>query len=175
MLPFPAPVPHNVPRPATPFVGRAPELALIAQHLADPDCRLLTLIGPGGTGKTRLAMEVATELHDTFADGVYFIPLAPIREPELVLATIAQALAIIEAPSQPVLKRLQIVLREKHMLLVLDNFEHLVEGGAEVVRTLLERAPTGSGQPPRRLLPDARSYPAQGRKAARRGSPRPVR
>ena len=112
-----------LPTPPTPLVGRTHEIAAVRDYLTRADVRLLTLIGAPGIGKTRLALQAATELRDAFVDGVYFIPLATIRDPALVIATIAQALEITELPGQPLLERLQTALREKHMLLVLDNFE----------------------------------------------------
>src|SRR6266545_7907408 len=117
----------TVPIPPTPLIGRAADVAAVRQMLLRGDVRLLTLTGAPGIGKTSLALQVATELYNVFADGVYFIALAPIRDPELVISTIAQVLAISEVPGQPLLERLQTALREKHMLLVLDNLEQVLK------------------------------------------------
>ena len=122
-----APPRTQVPIPPTPLIGRAQDVAAVRELLLRSGVRLVSLTGAPGIGKTRLAMQIATELHDVFADGVFFIPLAPICDPDLVLATIAQALEIGEVPGQPLLERLQTALREKHMLLVLDNVEQVLK------------------------------------------------
>jgi predicted ATPase/DNA-binding SARP family transcriptional activator len=118
--------PHNLPPQTTPFVGRQAELAQIARYLDRADCRLLTLIGAGGIGKTRLALQAASQALDTFADGVYFVPLAGISSSEFLVPAIGEAIGYSlsgEAdPKQHLLNRLQ----QKEMLLVLDNFEHLL-------------------------------------------------
>jgi predicted ATPase len=88
--------------------------------------RLVTLTGPGGVGKTRLGLQVATELRDDFADGLCFVPLAPVSDPDLVVPTIAQVLGIQEAGGGPVLKMLQAYGRDRRLLLLLDNFEQVV-------------------------------------------------
>jgi transcriptional regulator with XRE-family HTH domain len=127
-----APLRTKVPIPPTPLIGRAHDVAAVRDYLTRADVRLLTLSGAPGIGKTRLALQVALELHDAFADGVIFIPLAPIRDPALVLVTIAQALEITDLPGQPVLERLQTALREKHMLLVLDNVEQVLKAAPQL-------------------------------------------
>src|SRR5258706_10579404 len=83
---------HNLPAQSTPFIGRTTELAEIAQCLADPACRLLTLVGPGGIGKTRLAIHTAAQKLNDFAHGVYFVPLAPLSTPDNLITTLANAL-----------------------------------------------------------------------------------
>jgi predicted ATPase len=102
--------------------------------------RLLTLTGAGGTGKTRLALQVASELVDEFVDGAYFVALASIRDPALVLSAIAGTLGVRETGENSLVESLRFVLRDKGLLLVLDNFEHLVEA-ASAVSELLIAAP----------------------------------
>jgi predicted ATPase len=111
----------NLPVPATPFLGRKEELAEVAALLAREDVRLLTLTGAGGSGKTRLALQVAGAVSDRYPDGVWWVPLAPLRNPDLVVPTTAQVLG---APGG-----LAEHIGEKRMVLLLDNFEHLVEAG----------------------------------------------
>src|SRR5947209_9180220 len=113
---------NNLPVQLTPFIGREQELATVCDLLRRDDLRLLTLTGPGGAGKTRLGLQVAAELSDRFADGVFFVNLAPISDATLVVPTIAQALDIREATGQPWLERLREELQQQQMLLLLDNF-----------------------------------------------------
>src|SRR5438105_2333580 len=87
---------HNLPAQLTPLIGRAREIQAVCSLLQHPEVRLVTLTGPGGVGKTRLGLQVATELVDDFADGVCFVPLAPISDPDLVALTLAQALGLKE-------------------------------------------------------------------------------
>src|SRR5215467_3913103 len=94
--------------------------------LARPEVRQLTLLGTGGIGKTRLAIEVATQLRERFADGVCFVALAPIRDPNLLLSSIALELGLQEGGAQPLVEAAQTFLRDKQALLLLDNFEQLV-------------------------------------------------
>ena len=128
-----------LPTPPTPLIGREQEVAAAAALIRRPGTRLLTLSGAGGIGKTRLALQVAAELFDDFADGVSFVSLAPISDPVLVPAAIAQALDIREAGSQPLHELLSGYLRDKHMLLVLDNIEQVLEASSAIAE-LLERA-----------------------------------
>jgi predicted ATPase/DNA-binding CsgD family transcriptional regulator len=127
---------HNLPVQLTSFIGREKEVAKAAQMVLRDDVRLLTLTGPGGIGKTRLGLQVAAELSEQFADGVFFVNLAPIGDPALVLPTIAQTLGVQESAMRSVLDILQSVLQEKQMLLVLDNFEQVMSAAVEVVALL---------------------------------------
>ncbi|MFZ4656055.1 MAG: tetratricopeptide repeat protein [Caldilineaceae bacterium] len=163
-----ASTPHNLPQPATPFVGRANDLAELAAKLANPACRLLTLVGPGGMGKTRLAIQAAQMILDfrfwildsekmpqnnpkskiqnlswkdqKFADGVFFVGLASVDSSDLLVSTIAAALGFTFSGSGDPKTQLLAYLRAKSLLLVLDNFEHLLDGVA-LVSDLLTTAP----------------------------------
>jgi predicted ATPase/class 3 adenylate cyclase len=132
--------PHNLPLQPTPFLGRERETAEIVALLRAPDTRLLTLAGPGGTGKTRLALHAGANLLEDFADGVFFVPLAPLSDPELVPSAIARTLGIREEGDQPLWERIRHELATKQLLLVLDNVEHLVEA-APAVGALLAACP----------------------------------
>jgi predicted ATPase len=112
--------PHNLPIQATPLIGREKEVAAILRLLSREEVRLVTLIGPGGTGKTRLGLQVAAELSDLFADGVYFVNLAPISDPTFVVPTIAQTLELKESGDQPLLDLLQGFLQDKQLLLLVN-------------------------------------------------------
>jgi predicted ATPase/DNA-binding CsgD family transcriptional regulator len=131
---------HNLPIQVTSLVGREAMTATATALLRRPEVRLLSLIGTGGIGKTRLAIEVATQLLDDFTDGISFVALAPLRDPDLVLPTIAYTLGLQESGSEPVAERLHTYLCDKHLLLVLDNFEHLMPA-ASVVGELLTTCP----------------------------------
>lgn len=123
----------------TNFIGRGDELAEIARILRDPSCRLITLIGPGGVGKTRLALEAAAGHADDFADGAAFISLASINTPGQIVSVIADTLNLSFDETNPAVQLID-YLSERHMLLVLDNFEHVLDGSA-LVYDILERAP----------------------------------
>ena len=130
---------RNLPRQTTPFIGRELELAQIALLLTNPDCRLLTLLGVGGMGKTRLALQAARRQTDNFADGVCFVPLAEVGSTEHVPLAIAQALDF-QTTSNDLLAQITAYLQPRQLLLVLDNFEHLLES-ADLVAQLLQGAP----------------------------------
>jgi len=118
----------NLPVPATPFVGRAREVGEVVELLRREDVRLLTLAGPGGTGKTRLALQAAAEAAEGFPDGIAWVPLAPLRDPALVLASVAQALPVKEEAGRPLAETLAGTLAGGQALLLLDNAEHLLPG-----------------------------------------------
>jgi len=130
--------PGNLPIPLTSFVGREREVARVKELIAEH--RLLTLIGPGGSGKTRLALQVATELRDVYRHGAFFVDLAPIRTAALVPLTVAQALGLRVDPGGDATSAVRVHLRDRHLLLVVDNFEHLLDG-AGAVGELLSVAP----------------------------------
>src|SRR6266852_3153461 len=122
--------PNNLPVQLTSLIGRRQEVAHIQHLLGREDVRLLTLTGPGGIGKTRLGLQVAAELSDLFSDGVYFVNLAPISDPTLVVTTIAQTLHLTETRHHPLLDLLKGYLRDKQILLLLDNFEQVVSAAS---------------------------------------------
>jgi len=126
----------NLPVPATPFVGRVEDLASVKRAIVDRSVRLLTLTGPGGTGKTRLALQAAGAAADAYPDGVWWVALAPLPDPTLVLAAVARVLHITEDGKTPALDLLRFQLEEKRLLLVLDNFEHLPAAADDVGRLL---------------------------------------
>jgi tetratricopeptide (TPR) repeat protein len=131
--------PHNLPTPRTSFIGREREIVEVKRTLSMT--RLLTLTGAGGSGKTRLALEVARDLIRTYPDGVWLVELAPLSEAELVPQEVAAALEVQERPGAPLTDTLAEALGEKGLLLVVDNCEHLVEAAAQLGDTLLDSCP----------------------------------
>ncbi len=135
----PAPL-HNLPPSPTSLVGREEELAELAELLANPDCRLVTLFGPGGVGKTRLALQAAADQIGAFAHGVYFVPLASVSSPELIVPMMANALEFPFHGREDPKEQLLNYLHDKEMLLILDSLEHVPEGGS-LLAEMLHRAP----------------------------------
>ncbi|MFN8492825.1 MAG: tetratricopeptide repeat protein [Caldilineaceae bacterium] len=127
---------YSLPRPRIRLIGRDREVAAVRQLLAQTEVGLLTLTGPPGVGKTRLALAVANELADAFADGACFVPLAALSDANLVSTTIAQALGLSEVSSQPPLETLKEKLRTQQLLLVLDNFEQVLSAALQVAELL---------------------------------------
>src|SRR5215204_5303846 len=131
---------NNLPVQPTPLVGREREIREVAERVRSEEVRLITLTGPGGTGKTRLGLQAAADVLEEFSDGVFFVALATITEPEFVASTIALALGVKESAEQSLMKSLKNYLRDKRLLLVLDNFEQVLEG-APLVGELLGACP----------------------------------
>lgn len=162
---------HNLPAQPTSFIGRSTELAELAQLLRQPDARLVTVVGPGGIGKTRLALAAADAARDVFADRVVFVSLAPLASADLMTAALAESLGVQLLASTPPREQLLAYLRPRHVLLILDNFEHLLDA-ASYLAALLEGAPrlrilvtsrerlNLSGETVYRL--DSMDYPPQG-------------
>jgi len=130
----------NLPAQPTPLVGRTREVASIEDMLRRSDVRLVTLTGPGGVGKSRLSIHVGEDLLSDYADGVFFVSLASISDPDLLVPTIAHVLGVKEAGAQPLIDTLKSYLRDKNLLLILDNFEQLVDA-APLIAELLSSAP----------------------------------
>lgn len=128
--------PGNLPAPSNPLIGRATAVAAAVAHLRAPGTRLLTVTGPGGIGKSRLALAVAELLRAEYPDGVFFVPLAALDDPELVVAAIARPLGIVAQGARPLRDTLLDALRDKRLLLLLDNFEHLLPAVALVEEML---------------------------------------
>jgi predicted ATPase/class 3 adenylate cyclase len=131
---------HNLPVQLTSFVGRERELAKLEPLVLSS--HLLTLSGPGGIGKTRLALRLAADVLETFPGGVWLVELAPLGDPALLSHTVAAALGVQDQPGRPILDVLRDYLRAKSLLLILDNCEHLIDACAHLVETLLRAAPS---------------------------------
>lgn len=136
----PAPAWSHLPAQSTPLVARERELREIAALIADPACRLLTLVGQGGIGKTRLALQAAADIEGHYADGAYFVPLAPVNTAEYLIPALADALQFSTFRESDPKLQLLCYLNEKHTLLVMDNFEHLIDG-AGLLTEILTSAP----------------------------------
>jgi predicted ATPase/class 3 adenylate cyclase/Tfp pilus assembly protein PilF len=132
--------PNNLPRQPTLLIGREREIEMVLALLRGGHTTLVTLTGPGGTGKTRLGLQVAAEMLDDFPNGVWFVDLSPLMDSGLVISTIAQVLGVREAGAEPLVDALRAYLKEKHLLLVLDNFEQ-VAGAASQVSDLVQSCP----------------------------------
>ncbi len=130
---------HNLPAQVSTFVGRAREVAEL-RELVDAS-RLVTVTGAGGAGKTRLALQVAADLLDGSGDGVWFVDLAPLADPDLVAATIASVLGVREQSGRPLLETLLDALADQHCLLILDNCEHVIEAVAKTAHAILNACP----------------------------------
>src|SRR5437879_4960084 len=128
--------PHNLRLQSTRLIGRDDDIEIVYQRLLDPDVRLLTLTGPAGTGKTRLALAIGQRLLDAFEHGVFFVDLAPLSDPKLVVPTVAHTLGITEAAGLPLLEHLTDVLARQRVLLLLDNCEHVASAAPDVAHLL---------------------------------------
>ena len=131
---------QNLPAQVTSFIGREAEIVAVKELLERQQVRLLTLSGSGGTGKTRLSLQVAASLLEQYQDGVFFVSLSEAREPAMVVSKIAELLGVREGGSQSLLRSVKSFIADKHMLLLLDNFEQVLEA-APLVSELLEAAP----------------------------------
>jgi predicted ATPase len=131
------PMPLNtLPAQPTPVIGRERILGQLEDRLTDPEVRLLTLTGPGGTGKTRLAIELAEQACETFEDGVHFVDLAPLSDPSTVLSAIARTLHFEQSAPSTEAEEWFELFGARHLLLVLDNFEHLIPAAASIAQLL---------------------------------------
>jgi non-specific serine/threonine protein kinase len=134
--PAPPPPPHNLPPEPTEFVGRESEIAAVLALLQRPTERLVTLTGPGGTGKTRLALHSAAQLLPAFSDGVWLVDLAALTDPNLVISTIAEILGLGEVADAPLIETLRKNLADKRLLFVLDNFEQVMQAAPQIANLL---------------------------------------
>ncbi|MDQ4045395.1 MAG: NB-ARC domain-containing protein, partial [Chloroflexota bacterium] len=127
---------HHLPVPRTSLVGREQDAERVEDLLLLPDVSLVTIVGPGGAGKTRLALKIAEDLENAFRDGVWFAPLSMISDPELVMPTIAQTIGMRERNGESVEEQLRLRLRDAEMLIVLDNFEQVRDAAVQISRLL---------------------------------------
>ena len=131
----------NLRTPLTSFIGRDKEVADVREYVSSPDKRLITLVGPPGIGKTRLSLAVARESLSEFTDGVFFVGLAPLEDPKLVALTVAQTLGFVETHNRSPSEQLKHEIGEKHILVILDNVEHLLDTTAILVSDILSACP----------------------------------
>ena len=131
-----SPAKHNLPAQLTPLIGREQEVSTACALIRRPEVRLMTLTGTGGMGKTRLGLQIASTVVPDFSDGVFFITLASISNPELVIPTIAQTLGLREAGDWSLKEHLQTFLHEKKLLLLIDNFEQVVTAAPELIELI---------------------------------------
>jgi predicted ATPase/class 3 adenylate cyclase/Tfp pilus assembly protein PilF len=133
---------HNLPTHTTPLVGREAELAALSRLILDQNLLLISIIAPGGMGKTRLALELGSQMVEQFQNGVFFVELAPIKESGNIISAVAEAIGYqFQQTGRSQKKQVLDYLENKQMLLILDNFEHLLDGGAEIVTEMLRVAP----------------------------------
>jgi hypothetical protein len=139
-------IPNNLPHQGTSFIGREREIDEIEALLGE--ARLVTLLGMGGLGKTRLSLQVAAERLHLFPDGVWFVDLSPLRDAGLVAAEAAQVLGVAEEPGRPLLASIGVHLKARRALLILDNCEHLIKPAAELAHAIVKNAPQVRMLPP---------------------------
>lgn len=163
-------IPNNLPHQLTSFVGREKELDDLESRL--PQARLITLLGMGGLGKTRLSLQLAAETLPLFPDGAWFVDLSPIRDPALVVTEAAQVLGVREEPERPLVETLCAALKPRRLLLIIDNCEHLIEAAGDLADAVLRAAPqvriVASSREPLDL-PGEQSYPIHPLQLPRRG------
>jgi predicted ATPase len=131
----------NLPVPASPFLGREEELVELVALATEPVVRMLTLTGPGGTGKTRLALQLAAELSDGYPDGTWWVPLAQLRDGALIGSVVAHALDVDEEPAREITESIVSALGRKRLLLLVDNCEHIIEAAAALMDRLVGAGP----------------------------------
>ena len=130
--------PHNLRAQTTLFVGRGPQIEAVRDLLLRDDIRLVTFTGPGGCGKTRLALRIAAEVIEQFPDGVFVVPLAPIADPNLVAAAVAQTLGLRESEGRSIREVVRNYIGDRRMLLLVDNFEQVLAAASDIGELLAE-------------------------------------